>query len=158
MNAMEYNLNKMFPDMSLLIQKKRNWDFQNLDLIRAMYVESETNILSSWKSLNAKLNPSKKPRIVLKNNKSNKLRTEFLRSKIEKERIKKKKYNQMLQVNLDKPYFPPVKTFTTVTAELRHSLIQNNPSVPDQYIKHFLKYKKPPFKIVQKIPSIRTIK
>ncbi len=148
--VMEYDLEEMFPDMSLLIRRKRDWDFHDPDLIRAIFVESETSILADWKAIHARIRLSKKPEYVVRNNRSNDLKLQFLRTKMEKERRENKKLERMVKLDRGMPTFPVVQMATNVTTQLRHSYSRNNPSVPGHYVQHFFKYKKPPFRYMRK--------
>lgn len=145
--TMEFSLGEMFPDMSLLIRKKKkDWNFNDPDLIRALYVESETNLLSKWKARNAIIKSL--PKYTYKNNRLSRLRIEHLHLKKEKERRENERLEELLKLERGMPEFPVVQTLTNITTELRHTFCRNHPSVPRHVIEHYRRHRKPPFKFV----------
>lgn len=150
--VMEYKIDEMFPDMKLLLKKKKDWNFRDPDYIRAAYVESETGMMTKWKSENAKINSVKNTDIQFKSNLTNDLKMRHLLRKIEKERREKRHLRQILRNFQNPPNFPPVQIFTNTTTQLRQSFIHNNPAVPAFVVQHFAKFKKPPFKTTKKEP------
>lgn len=155
MNAMEYDHEDMHPDISLLVMPKRDMNFQDIDLIRAMYVESETNLLSRWKEENARRKPSGKPKIEIRYTKSDKLKKLYREFKLEKEKYERNKPKYIEKANLNPPKFASVLMPTTITAMYRFARSRNDPEVPKYFIQHYERYRKPPFKLLTKIRHTR---
>lgn len=148
--AVEYPLDEMFPDMKLLLKRKKDWNFRDPDYIRAAFVESETGMMEEWKSHNAKIKLVPNADIQFKSNLSNDLKMRHLLRKIEKERREKRHLRKILRNFQNPPQFPPVQIFTNATAQLRQSFIRNNPNVPAFVVQHYARFKKPPFKTTKK--------
>lgn len=149
--AMEYEMDEMIPNMKLLLKKRKEWNFRDPDYIRAAFVESETGIMTKWKSENARFRSSKSNvGTPFKSNLSNDLKMRHLLRKIEKERREKRKLARILRNYQYPPQFPPVQIYTNATTQLRQSFVRNNPPVPAYVVQHYSKYRKPPFKTTKK--------
>lgn len=146
LGILEYDLQDMYPEMAVLVQKtKRDWNYQDPDVIRAMWLESRTNILQEWKVKNAKIKSSKNATIEPVLNHTTQLRLESLKQKEEQRKAEFRKRLHMLAMGRMTPQFDTVKMATTNTVEMRHRYNRNNPPIPGYYIKHYDKFKKPPF-------------
>lgn len=144
--VLEFDYSGMIPDMRVLrFKKKRNWDFHDPDVIRALYVEYETQAFSKWKVENLKIDLNNYPTPAIPTNRSYNLRMFSLRKK----RAKVEKENRILEricnFNREIPRFEG-QLRSNMTEELRRDFIRNKPSVPAYYVDHFAKYGKPPFK------------
>lgn len=145
--VMEYELKDMYPEMSLLTDnKKRDWNFQDPSLIRALWLESKTNVLREWKFKNGKVSHKTKPKIEVRGTTTTEARMDYRRKQEQKQQqqIEKEVYELMLA--RDAPDFEPVEIATNLTTDLRLKFNKNDPSVPRFYLEHFQKYKKPPFR------------
>lgn len=145
--TLKFSADEEFPNLNLLVRKKRkDWNFNDPDLIRALYVESETNLVSQWKAHNAiiKSNTSQ----FFRHNRSSRLRHDHLLLKKQKERKQRLKLDGLLKLDRSVRDFRVVHTLTNATTLLRHSFCRNHPSVPRHVIEHYLHHHKPPFKVV----------
>lgn len=146
--VLEYELKDMYPEMSLLTDKKRSdWNFQDPNLIRAMWLESKTNILREWKFKYGRVTHKSKPKIEVRGTITTEARMDY-RRKQEQERekqIEKEVYE--LQVAREAPDFEPVEIASNFTTDMRLKFNKNDPTVPRYYLEHFQKYKKPPFRL-----------
>lgn len=146
--VMEYDLTEMYPEMSVLTEKKRSeWDYQDPETIRALWLESKTNVLSEWKVRYLTIKKSRKPQIEVRDTTAHTLRVEHLKNKEENEKNAEQKDLQMIEKGRESPKFDEVKLPTNTTTDMRYKYTRNNPPVPRYYIEHFNKHKKPPFKI-----------
>lgn len=143
---LEYDIKHMYPEMNILIQKKkREWDFQDPDIIRALWLESKTNVLSEWKVRNAKINTGK-PANEVRENVTFTLRQEHLKNKAELQKAVEEREFEMTETAREPPHFDSIQLATNLTTEMRYKYNRNNPTVPRNYVEHFEKFKKPPFK------------
>lgn len=147
--VMEYDLSEMYPEMSVLTEKKkREWDYQDPETIRALWLESKTNVLAEWKVryLNIK-KKSRKPQIEVRDTTAHALRVEFLKNKEENAKSAEQRELQMIERGRQSPKFDEVKLPTNTTTDMRYKYTRNNPPVPRYYLEHFDKHRKPPFKV-----------
>lgn len=144
---LEYDLADMYPEMSLLIQStKKEWNCHDPEVIRAIWLESKTNALRTWKYKFSKILKRKKPDLILQMNHTVQLRLEFMERKKERDREEARRM-AMLHVGREAPDFQEIKLPTNLAAELRYKFNRDNPPVPRYYLHHFERYKKPPFKL-----------
>lgn len=144
---LEYDLEDMYPEMDVLIgTKKKNLDYKDPNVIRALWLEGKTNVVAEWKKKVAKINVPKKGGISVQLNHSANLRLDFHKQKVEQEQLEKIKDAHIRNIGKKIPHFESVQTATNVTTEMRYKFSRNNPPVPRYYIRHYDKYKKPPFK------------
>lgn len=146
--VMEYDLSEMYPEMSVLTEKKkREWDYQDPETIRALWLESKTNVLYEWKVRYLHIKKNKKPQIDVRDTTAHTLRVEHLKNKEENAKNAEQKDLQMIERGRESPRFDEVKLPTNTTTDMRYKYTRNNPPVPRYYLEHFDKHKKPPFKI-----------
>lgn len=146
--VMEYDLSDMYPEMSVLTEKKRReWDYQDPETIRAIWLESKTNVLYEYKVRYLHVKKHKKPQIEVRETTAHTLRVEHQRNKAEKAKNDEQKDLEMIEKGRESPKFDEVKLPTNATTDMRYKYIRNNPPVPRYYLEHFNKHKKPPFKI-----------
>ncbi|XP_065211249.1 nucleolin-like [Planococcus citri] len=144
--VMEYDVQDMYPEINILIQKKkREWDFQDPDIIRALWLETKTLALAEWKVRNAKIKIDK-PSLEARDNMTANLRLEFLKHKAELQQALEERNFEMTEASRDPPHFDAIQLATNLTTDMRYKYNRNNPPVPSHYIEHFEKFKKPPFK------------
>lgn len=145
--VMEYDLSDMYPEMSVLTEKKkREWDYQNPEIIRALWLESKTNVLFEYKVLYLHVKKHRKPQIEVRDTTTHSLRVEYLKNKEEKARIAEQKDLHIIEKGRESPVFDQVKLPTNTTTDMRYRYTRNNPPVPSYYLEHFKKHKRPPFK------------
>lgn len=145
--VMEYDLEDMYPEIGILVSKsRREWNFHDPDIIRALWLESKTNVIEEWKIKHSKIAKGKEPNAEVVLNHTAQLRLEFLKQKEEQRKAEYRKYHHAVAMGKLAPHFDTVKMATTHTTELRHKFNRNNPPIPSYYINHYNKYKKPPFK------------
>ncbi|XKL59844.1 hypothetical protein PGB90_000860 [Kerria lacca] len=145
--VMEYDISEMYPELSLLTeQTKKKWNYHDPDLIRALWLESKTNALAEWKVKHVKITFKKKPAIVVQLNQAMQVKQEYMERKKTEEQERKRKDSIMTDSGRRAPQFKQLKLPTTVTAQMRYKYNRDNPPVPEFYLRHFKKYKKPPFK------------
>lgn len=149
---LEYDLSDMYPELSTLTQtQKRNWNFSDPELIRAIWLETKTNALAKWKMKYSKIIKKKDPSIPVQINHAMQLRKEYRQAQKEREK------EQMLiehEIGKDAPQFNELRLPTTITAQMRYRLNRDNPPVPESYIRHFAKYRKPPF-LNKAVPGLK---
>lgn len=144
--VMEYDIKDMYPEINILIQKKkREWDYQDPDIIRALWLETKTLALSEWKVRNAKISIVK-PSFEVKETVTVTLRQEHLKNKAELQQALQERDFEMTEASRDPPHFDTIQLATNLTTDMRYKYNRNNPPVPSHYIEHFEKFKKPPFK------------
>lgn len=140
---LEYDLSDMYPELSTLtLTQKRNWNFSDPEIIRAIWLETKTNALAKWKMKYSKIIKKKDPSIPVQVNHAMQLRNEYRQAQKERER------EEILlehEIGKDAPQFNELRLPTTITAQMRYRLNRDNPPVPECYIRHFAKYRKPPF-------------
>ncbi len=147
-NVLEYDLKDMYPEVDVLVvKKKKDWDFTDPNLIRAIWLEGRTNAVAEWKVRFGKIRKPGKPKIPVLMNNAAQLRLEFQKEKIEREKTKSEKESYLLTLGKDAPEYTSTRVSTNTTAEMRYRYTRNEPPVPGYYINHFSKYKKPPFRI-----------
>lgn len=140
--VLEYDIEEMYPEIELLVEKKKNeWNYQDPAIIRALWLESKTNVLADWKERNMKFNRKKKPTLEVRNTLAFTLRKDHLQEKAQKQEV------SLLQIPVgnDPPVYRAVQLPTNLTMEVRYNFVRNNPPVPRWYVEHFHTYKKPPF-------------
>lgn len=145
---LEYHLKDMYPELGLLTAAaRREWDYGDPELIRALWLETRTNALDEWRIRNAKIKRRREPTIAVHGTKTTKLRLEHKRKKegVHYER-EKGLFSSGWRPVYRSPKFLPVQVANNTTNELRINYKRNNPNVPHYYIEHFHKYKRPPFK------------
>lgn len=146
MKPLEYDYHEMIPDMTVLTSKsRRDWDFHDPDVIRAIFVDYETNVLSHWKADHAKYPMHKRPKVEMQPNRSYNLRMHLLRKKREKEKRDIRLFEKMINFDREIPQFQG-NLRTNMTVELRRNFIRNQPAVPTHYMTHYARFGKPPFK------------
>ncbi len=145
--VMEYDVKEMYPEISVLTEKKkREWDYQNAETIRALWLESKTNALAEWKVKYSTIKKARKPSIEVRDTTAQALRLEHLKNKAETEKAAEEKDLRMIEKGRESPKFDEVKLPTNTTVEMRYKYTRNNPPVPGYYLQHFEQRKKPPFK------------
>lgn len=145
--VLEYDLKEMYPEMSMLTEKKRNdWDFQDPNLIRALWLESKTNVLREWKFKYGRVSHKTKPKIEVRGTVTTEARMEFRRKQEQEreQRIEKEVFE--LRLATQAPEFETVEIASNLTTDMRLKFNKNDPTVPRYYLEHFQKYKKPPFR------------
>lgn len=150
MRVLEYDYHEMIPDMTVLTtRKKRDWDFHDPDVIRAIYIESETNALTKWRAEHAKIDMRKHSAQEIRPNRSYNLRLRLLRKKQAIEEKKTRLMEKMNDFERDVPQFDGTLR-SNMTDELRRDFIRNQPAIPSHYMDHYAKWGKPPFKTHKK--------
>lgn len=144
--ALEYDLQDMYPEVTLLFEDKQSaWNCQDPAIIRAMWLESKTNILREWKFRNGKIKSKEKPKLEVKPTVTVTLRKQHL-----EEQAKMKDWKEMyIPPGNDPPHYKQLQLPTNVTTEVRYNFTRNNPPVPSSYVLHYEKYKRPPFNVYQ---------
>lgn len=143
---LEYDLEDMYPEIGLLIRsRKKDWDFSDPDIIRALWLESRTNLLSDWRVGAAKINFKKNPAIEVRSTFAISLRNEYRIRKENQQRKEEEKEFSLINLGKENPVFGPVQIVSNLTTDMRFKYIRNNPPVPARYVEHFGKYRKPPF-------------
>ncbi len=146
--VMEYDLQDMYPEMSVLTEKKkREWDYQDPETIRALWLESKTNALAEWKVKYLTIKKARKPTIEVRDTTAHALRLEYFKNKAETDKAAEEKDLRMIERGRESPKFDEVKLPTNTTTDMRYKYTRNNPPVPGYYLQHFEQHKKPPFKI-----------
>lgn len=141
---LEYDIEDMYPEIDLLINKKKHeWDFQDPAIIRALWLESKTNVLADWRMKNSKFDSRKKPALEVRNTLAFTLRKDHRQEKVQQ----KEEDSQQVAVGNDPPVYKAVQLPTNLTMEVRYNFVRNNPPVPRWYVEHFQTYKKPPFNL-----------
>lgn len=146
LGPMEYDLEHMYPEINILVRnKKRDWDFSDPDVIRALWLETKTGALADWRVRAAKIDFRKNPKIEVRSTSAETLKKEYLTKKAVEAR--KLEENEFFLVNAGKaePNFGPINIVSNLTTDMRFKYIRNNPPVPGRFIEHFSKYGKPPF-------------
>lgn len=146
--SLEYNLKDMYPELGLLTAgTRREWDYGDPELIRALWLETRTNALNEWRIRYAKIKRRKEPTIAVHGTKTTRLR---LGQKRKKEGVDYECEKGLCSIGwrpvYRSPNFLPVQVANNTTNELRINFKRNNPNLPHYYIEHFHKYKRPPFK------------
>lgn len=145
--VLEYDLSEMYPEIDILIKtSRREWNYNDPDIIRAMWLESKTNVLQEWKVRNARIDKKKEPSVQVLLNHTAQLRLERQKQKEEQRKADFRKHHHMIAMGKLAPHFDTVKMATTTTVEMRYKFNRNNPPIPGYYINHYDRYKKPPFK------------
>lgn len=146
--VMEYDIKDMYPEMSVLVnKKKKEWDYQDPDIIRALWLESKTHVLAEWKVRNAKIKTGK-PSLEVRDNVTYTLRQEHLQNQAELKKALEEREFETGEIGREAPHFDSMQLVTNLTTEMRYKYNRNNPPVPSHYVEHFEKYKKPPFKLI----------
>jgi hypothetical protein len=137
---LEYDLEYMYPEIDLLCKSKRkDWNYNDPETIRAIWLEAKTHALADWKQKYVKIKRSKD--VKIHDNQANQLRNEFRKMKQEREQIEE----ASLVIGRDAPVYHELTLPTTVTAQMRYKLNRDDPPIPDSFIFHYAKFKKPPF-------------
>ncbi len=145
--VLEYDLWDMYPEMSLLTQNtKKEWNYSDAEIIRALWLEAKTNALREWKYRNTRIALKKKPTITVQSNHAVQLRLEHREQIKERQKEILQRDTVMRYVGRDAPDFKELQLPTTVTAQMRYKFHRDNPPVPQFYLHHFEKFRKPPFK------------
>lgn len=144
--ALEYDLQDMYPEITLLFEDKQSaWNCQDPATIRAMWLESRTNILRDWKFRNGRIHSKEKPKLEVKPT-----MTVTLRKQFHHEKAKEQDWKEMyIPPGNDAPQYHELALPTNKTTELRYNFIRNNPPIPEAYVLHYEKYRRPPFNVYQ---------
>lgn len=147
-SLLEYDIEDMYPEMEVLTQKRRHeWNFLDERVIRAMWLETKTNVLAGWKERVAKgRRPKKPPAVEVRLNHAVELRFDYRQRQLEQQE-EKQRHEERLRVGNERPNFGPVTMATNTTAVLRHQYNRNEPPVPSRYLRHYDKYRRPPFNV-----------
>lgn len=142
--SMEYALAEMYPEMQLLVDhKRRDWNFTDPDVIRALFLEAKTNAVASWKEGHSRFSMRKKPLLEIQETTASKLRRQQLETRQEKLQQEQQRLERI--VNHRQPEFAEVKLATNLTTQLRYNYTRNNPAVPRHFLAHYERFKRPPF-------------
>lgn len=144
--SMEYPLADMYPEVQLLVDhKRREWNYNDPDIIRALFLEAKTNAVSDWKVCRATFAKRKKPLLEVQETIASKLRRQQLETRQEK--LQQEQQREERIHNHRQPDFAEVKLATNLTTQLRYNYTRNNPPVPRHFLAHYERFKKPPFHI-----------
>jgi len=145
--AMEYELAAMYPEVRLLVeQKRREWNYGDPDVIRALFLEAKTNALAEWKVGRAVVAKRKRPLIEVQETTASKLRRQHQAAQHEQRQSELRRDERMYD-RQQPPEFAEVKLATNATAQLRYNYTRNNPPVPGHFLAHYERFGKPPFHI-----------
>ncbi|XKL67785.1 hypothetical protein PGB90_003276 [Kerria lacca] len=148
-SVMEYDLKDMYPEIGLLTENtKREWNYHNPEIIRAIWLESKTNVLYEWKIKYGKIKQKSKPTIEVRDTNATNIRREYRKLKEEK-RLKDEEKTFAQRNRMRSPNFKAVEIVSNATTDMRLKYNKNDPNVPKYYVEHFQKYKKPPFRVMR---------
>lgn len=148
-SLLEYDIGQMYPEMEVLVEKKRSeWNYLDERVIRALWLETRTNVLDGWKQRTAKFGArgKKRPVVEPRLNHVAELRLEYRAQQLERKQADDRR-NERLRVGNDRPHFGPVTMATNTAAVMRHQFNRNDPPVPSRYLQHYDRFRRPPFNV-----------
>ncbi|KAK7573327.1 hypothetical protein V9T40_010518 [Parthenolecanium corni] len=151
-SVLEYDIGDMYPEMEVLTEKKRHeWDYLDERVIRALWLETKTNVLADWKERAAKRGgggrrSKRPPAVEVRLNHAAELRFDYRQRRLEQREAERRR-DERLRMGGARPHFGPVTMATNTTAVLRHQYNRNDPPVPSRYLRHYDKYRRPPFNV-----------
>lgn len=149
-SILDYDISGMFPDMKLILKKPRHtWNYDNPEVIRAIWLEQKTNVLAEWKIRHSKRQMTKKPKV--NQNRTTLLRMEYQEHKRDLMVALNKKRLELWEIGREVPYFEECYLLTNSTSYMRYHYNRNIPPVPAHIAEYYLKHKRPPF-----LPGTRT--
>lgn len=144
---LEYELRHMYPEMRPLTEgRRRDWDFRDPNLIRALWLESKTQALAEWKCRHGRVAAARRPKIEVRGTHTTEARLEFRRQQQRRREQRIEQEVWALRVAGQAPTFEAVEIASNATTDMRLQFKRNDPPVPRYYIEHFHRYKKPPFR------------
>lgn len=145
---LSFDISGMYPEMNTLTDKKRSeWNYNDPETIRALWLETYTNALSEWKMKFTTIKKRKKPSFEVRETAAQILRTDYIKTKKQMAILNRERYERTVAKGGQPVKFQEVRLPTNVATEMRYKFSRNNPPVPKYYMEHFGTYRKPPFRL-----------